>query len=539
MYAHDSRQISFSEFLHPFGEGLNPENRWIKLAELIPWREAEQYYAKRFSSNGPSAYPVRMALGALILKEKLGVPDRELVEQIRENPYLQFFLGLHEFQHKAPFDDTLLPHFRKRFDIEFLGQLNLKIVENAQQIKRGKDSDDDSPPPPDGGTFIETDQPTDPESKTSSSSTPPSHQGRMIIDATVSPADIRFPTDLNLINEAREKSDQIIDILHVPDQGHKRHPRTYRQVARKCYLNVAKKKQASKKAIRTAIGQQLRFLKRNLGIIDTYIVQNPSCLETLPRWLYQRLLVISEVYRQQYQMYSKRECRIEDRIVSLQQPHVRPIVRGKANAKVEFGAKLLVSECDGMVVLDQLSWDNFNESTLLIEKIEAFKKRFGHWPTSVHADRIFRTRENRRFCKDKGIRLSGPALGRPVKITEENKAKQKALKKVQQEDERIRNRIEGRFGQGKRRFGLGRIMAKLRQTSECTIGIIMILINLETCLQAVFFYFSQNLLGARRRFRLTESAKMRRICKKIFSTSQIVKTKQETHELNDLALSSA
>ena len=114
-------------------------------------------------------------------------------------------------------------------------------------------------------------------------------------------------------------------------------------------------------------------------------------------------------------MYENKTNRIEDRIVSIEQPHIRPIVRGKAGSAVEFGAKIAASCVEGYVFLDYLSWDNFNESNHFIERVESFKETTGHYPTSVHVDKIYRSRKNRDFCKEKGIRISGVPLGRPPK----------------------------------------------------------------------------------------------------------------------------
>ena len=93
--AKDKSEYSFFDFNQPLGMHMNPENRWIRLAELIPWDEYEEKYASRFKSDtGNVAKPCRMALGALIIQKRLGFSDRELVEEITENPYLQYFIGL-------------------------------------------------------------------------------------------------------------------------------------------------------------------------------------------------------------------------------------------------------------------------------------------------------------------------------------------------------------------------------------------------------------------------------------------------------------
>jgi hypothetical protein len=177
-------------------------------------------------------------------------------------------------------------------------------------------------------------------------------------------------------------------------------------VARKDYLDVAKKRKASRKEIRKGIRKQLNYLRRHLAHIDELIAAGAS-LSGLSNRRYRILLIISGVLRQQQEMYDNSVQRIDDRIVSIAQPHVRPMVRGKAGKPVEFGAKLSASCVQGCVFLDRLSWDNFNESGDLIAQVERFRERFGHYPESVHADQIYRTRENLRWCKERGIRLSG------------------------------------------------------------------------------------------------------------------------------------
>jgi hypothetical protein len=172
---------------------------------------------------------------------------------------------------------------------------------------------------------------------------------------------------------------------------------------------------------------------------------------------------------------------VDDRIVSITQPHVRPIKRGKAGRDTEFGAKLSVSVVDGFSFVDRLSWDNYNESGDLVEQIETYRHRFGCYPASMHVDQIYRTRANRAYCKQRGIRMSGPPLGRkPHAVSREEKREAAA-------DEAIRNHIEGKFGQGKRRFGLGRIMAKLASTSGAQIALTFLVMNLERALQLIFF----------------------------------------------------
>jgi hypothetical protein len=233
--------------------------------------------------------------------------------------------------------------------------------------------------------------------------------------------------------------------------------------------------------MRKALRKQLGYLKRNLKTIEKLSKHTP--LTTLKPRHYKNLLVIHEVYRQQQWLYDHGETRIADRIVSISQPHVRPIKRGKAGAPTEFGAKISVSLIDGFSFVDRISWDAYNESADLIEQIEAYRRRFGCYPQSVHADKIYRTRDNRKFCKKHGIRLSGPPLGRPPAQAE----RQRAIEEQTRQDELDRIPIEGKFGQGKRRFSLARIMSKLDITAEAAILVAFVAMNLEKWLKGQFF----------------------------------------------------
>lgn len=245
------------------------------------------------------------------------------------------------------------------------------------------------------------------------------------------------------------------------------------------------------KVIRKAIRQQLGYVERNLSIIAEQA--KLQSLTRLGRKAYRDLLVIQELYRQQLQMYKARSHQVDERIVSIHQPHVRPIVRGKAKARVEFGAKIAVSMVNGYAFLDHQSWDNFNESTTLIDVIEKYRARMGYYPAVVQADQIYRTRENRRFCKEHGIRLSGPALGRKPKNGPTSEEK-----KIVKQDAGERNAIEGKFGEGKRKYGLGRIRARLAKTSESVIMLQLLVMNLERRLRVLFFLFF--IFISRRRF---------------------------------------
>ena len=491
MYRASSRgQLEFPNFYLPFAGELDPDNRWIALARLVPWELADAIYRQSLCGDfGAPALPARVALGALLIKERLGLTDRETVEAIRENPYLQFFIGKEEFEQTPPFDASLMVGFRKRFGEEGLSRIGTAIALAAMKetATDSKPADDDTPhddaPHDDAPSTAENGQQTSPSTEAANHS---QNRGQLIVDATCAPADIRYPTDVSLLNEAREQTEELIDELHAPLLGKQPRPRTYRVKARRAFVAFVRRKKPKRNAVRRATRQQLGCLQRNLQFIDR-LLETPGALRLpqLSRRRYKNLLVCREVLRQQLQMYETKTHRVDDRIVSLSQPHVRPIKRGKAGRDTEFGAKLSLSVIGGFSFVDRLSWDNYNESLDLVGQIEAFRRRLGFYPKSVHADKIYRTRANRKYCKERGIRLSGPPLGRPPKHVSA-KEKNAAEKKQATADEAIRNTVEGKFGQAKRRFGLGRVMAKLAVTSAAQISLSFLVMNLELALRRLF-----------------------------------------------------
>ena len=184
---------------------LNSNNRWVVLASLIPWYAVDDLYSKNFISNkGPKALSSRIALGALIIQIKLNLSDSETVQQITENPYLQYFIGFDQFSQEEPFDSSMMTYFRKRLnlsDIKEIDSLLHKLKHNNTERKEIPSDDDDKP----------------------------QNKGKLIVDATCAPADVHYPTDLGLLNKARKKTEMMIDILWKTrtNKGHKIKPKTY------------------------------------------------------------------------------------------------------------------------------------------------------------------------------------------------------------------------------------------------------------------------------------------------------------------------
>ncbi len=466
MYKRKSPQITMFETPENFTllAGLNPRNRWVKMSRLIPWDLIEEKYAANFKGTTPSrpAKSARMAIGTLIIKEKLGLSDIETVEMITENPYLQYFIGLDAFTNTAPMEASVLTLFRKRITPEILSEINDYIIERKER------KDDD----PSNGSGK-----TDEHSDGGKKKTP--NEGTLILDATCVPSDIRFPTDVSLLNQGRECLESIIDEQHKKGLTKGQKPRTYRQVARKEYMRFVRNRRPTRKLIRKAVRKQLGYIHRDLAAIE-------ECgTEQLSSKSQERFAVVRRLYEQQKQMYDTKTHQVDNRIVSLNQPWVRPSVRGKATAKTEFGAKVSVSVLDGYFRIEHLSWDAYNEGTTLQDTVERYKEQTGFYPQRILADKIYRTRGNLGYCKLKGIHMNGPKLGRPPK--------DKMLYAQQCRDERReageRNEVEGKFGTGKRCYGMDRLTARLKDTSETQIHMIVLTMNLWKKMKSSFAQF--------------------------------------------------
>lgn len=495
-------QLSLDCFNSPFGN-LDSSNRWVQLSDSIPWDSIVNLYHKHHPPKPTGRPPVnpRILIGAVIIKHLNDYDDRETIQQIRENIYLQYFLGFEGFTTESPFDASLFVDIRKKLTADLLQSISERLLgitkesllpshsDLQQEDNRSKDDQEDN------------------ISDQDSNRGPITHKGVLLMDATVAPQAIAYPTDLNLLNDGREMSEKIIDFLYLYYKQQSREteermiflskpntivvgtlesvkenyeqlintfsllskPRTYRQKARADYLKTAQSKRPSRKQIRLAIGKQLRYLRRNirhieklLDLSDTLVLEFP-----LPEDLQRYYWIIQLLYDQQLEMFEQKKHIVNNRLVSIHQPHVRPIKRGKAQAKTEFGAKIHLSMIEGYSFIDTISWDAFNEGTHLKEYVQEYKNRYGYYPEKVLVDKIYSTRANRKWLKKEGIKISAKPLGRPS-------AKAVAYHISPGE----RNPIEGKFGQAKTAYGLNRIRARLAQTSQSWIASIVLVLNL-------------------------------------------------------------
>ena len=394
--------------------GLSKSNRWVKLADSLPWDKIEKEYNKRLRNrhNGTGNKPARMVVGAFIVKHVENLSDEKTILSIQENPYMQYLLGLPKFTEKPVFVPELFVLVRKRLDHDFFNMLTLMLAE-ADGSKPKKER-------------------TDEEEN--------NHGGTMKIDATCCDAEVRYPTDCNLLEDGSNLIDRLLNKFCTRYKITK--PRTHRVESRQAFIQLTKKKRKGKK------------------LVDKTKLVQIRCLQADCKWL----MAAIKMYEQQKMMFERNVRSCADRIISIYQPHLRPIVRGKAKAKVEFGAKIGASIVNGYTYVDRLSWDAYNESSGLAPQMELYKMRFGMLPKEVQADKLYLGKENRKYIKACHVNCYNRPLGRPPK--EENDMHADDKKRAIGE----RNEIEATFGTSKRVYRANDIRAKLDNTADTWTG---------------------------------------------------------------------
>jgi transposase, IS5 family len=432
---------------------INPKSKWLAMESAMPWQDIEEHLEDLFEERGRNAIPVRWIVGALIIQAERKTSDRETMEDIMEMPMLQYFLGLDEYVMDPLFDFSLLCKYRQRIGIDIAKEMIEILLTHHKVIGRTPN--------------VEV-----------------THEGSLSIDATVMPVNITYPTDLKLLNQVREKTEELIDIGQAQAKEDPK-PRTYREEARTEYLKYAKAKRLTINKRRTSLRIQLQYIRRNIETIDSRV---ESGVYAFSEDQMTEFSTCKEIFRQQTHLWETKAKHIDDRIVSLHQPHIRCIVRGKAGAPYEFGPKVALSKVNGFVHIDEISFDNFNEGQTLPSIVHRYKELHGVYPISVRADKIYQTRENKKFCAGLGIRLSGKPLGRPKNEPDPTS------EELRKEDFVKRLEVEGVIGVLKNKYGLDTIMTKLPESQKASIGLVFFAMNLHQVLSFTPFSTSLEML---------------------------------------------
>lgn len=426
----------FKELL-PFGGQIDKNNRWLKIRELIPWEELEVKYRSYFSKIGRPGKDGQLIIGLMFLKHMTAKSDEEVKLELQENIYWQAFCGLEQFEVQPLLDSSSLTKLRKRLGVTFIRELEdstYKVLIDKKIIKG---------------------------------------QG-LLVDGTVFPEKIKYPNDVGLLNDVREWL--VRRIKQISNKTGEK-VRTYCRVARKVYLNFAKKKVKTKRMIERAKREMLQFVRRNMSQARELIRESG---EVAKEGFEKRLNLAEKILEQQYDMHRRRANSVKDRIVSFYRGYVRPMKRGKSGRPVEFGPKGALSFVGGFLFLDMMSHDNFSEAQAEIVKsqIENYRKKFKKNPSSFTADKLYGSLENRETMKKEGIRSAFKSLGKKGK---DSHAHGRWFRKKQ----RQRNQIEGSFGNSKEHYGLEEILYHGVEGAEMWVRCCLLGMNLKAALARI------------------------------------------------------
>lgn len=369
---------------------------WVQLGDSLPWAKIEKLYNSRLnnSKKGAGNKPARMIIGAIIIQRKLALSDIETIQMIQENPYMQYMLGLPEFTDKPIFDPSLFVTIRKRIGEDVFNDMSVSLLERQIQLQEKSDTRHDF-----GSEF------TDSNSRL--------HKGVLKIDATCCNAEVRYPVDVDIIHDGCRIISKYIAILC--SQLKIKQPECNYKSARKEYLNLIKKKRKKASEVKIAKRMLLYYLNRDIQTFVKLISVSTKRFDLFMRKERNIIGSIIKMYHQQMEMLQEGTNQCANRIISIFQPHIRPIVRGKAKAKVEFGAKIGAGIVNGYTFVDHLSWDAYNEESDVELQIRLYKERFGYLPATVLCDKIYMNRANRQLFKEYEINSYCKPLGRPKK----------------------------------------------------------------------------------------------------------------------------
>ena len=303
-----------------------------------------------------------------------------------------------------------------------------------------------------GGKEVKTESKSGSSSDGHAEAEPPKNAGSLTLDATCDPANAKFPQDFDLLNDARKETDKIID--NICDETGAQRPRTDRKTIQNDVKDLSKKKKRSEEEISKMVKRLLKSLEHNFQCISDLCEQTGHELTVDETYA---LELVKTIYGQQKYMYENHVRTVANRIVSFSMPQIAVIARGKVASPYEFGLKSEISiDEHGFARLERYAFGAFNEGSYLQDSVESFKARLGYYPAVVRVDQIYRTKANIAFCKERGIRLSGPALGRKPQDVE----KRMEQIRIERMDMVDRIEVERHFSRQKNCYGLDCVMER-------------------------------------------------------------------------------
>jgi hypothetical protein len=440
MYTKEEKEHQYS-FTHDWFvvPDLDEDHELIKIAKSIDWLSLSDKLAQFYSpDNGRPTKPARAKVGLLILKHLYRLSDKDVVDLLKRDIYAQYLCDVSLKEAKDFLNPSSLTRFRKQIGLEgikLIEQEALNSLKRANLLKGRK----------------------------------------LVCDSTVVPSNIAYPTDISLLEKVRQKA---LCYLDRARQFGAKPLRTYRRIAKKVFIQYQKIRHHTIKSRRRVQKKLLQFSRRNVAQLKEAVQGISSLVDSCLNKAKEQFLketkkfleTASSILTQQKDVYQG--LAVKERIVSIEKPQIRPMVRGKYPVEVEFGPKLLLNLKNDLLFLEDLKFNNISDAQLLETSIQGYRERFGHLPTQLTADRGFWSPENYLLAENYGI----------TKIALENKGKSNYLKAkpFRERLRRTRCKIESKVSLAKRKFGLDRIRYSLPSGEEMWIRLSLISMNLKT-----------------------------------------------------------
>lgn len=388
-----------------------------RIHAILPLNEMALEIAKRFPKKHPQGnkpmFPPEGEIALMFLKPYTGLSDDGLIEFLNGSIHMQIFCGVFIDPAKPIKDGRIVSAIRNRLapKLDICRQQSV-LYSKWDSLLKDKDL--------------------------------------CMSDATCYESHLRYPTDIKLMWECCM---WLYSLLHKTcrELG-ERLPRNKYHDIDKARLAYAKQRKPKKSA---TVKMQRRLLSLLGKLISQWnsLLRQYAPLVTLTVEQEKRLMALKEVYRQQTDHINKKEVR--HRIVSIDRPYIRPIVRGKENKRVEFGAKVNNIQIDGISFIEHHSFEAFNEGTRLKQCIEYQQSLTGVKVTRVGMDTIYASNDNRRYCTTNGIMTNFVRKGpRPKDEPEESSTARRIIGNLRA------TVMEGSFGNQKQHYSVGRIAAR-------------------------------------------------------------------------------
>ena len=392
-----------------------------RIRALLPLKEMADelasHFPKKHSRGNTPMFPPDGEIALMFLKPYTGLSDDGLIEMLNGSIHMQMFCGVLIDPSRPIKDGKIVSAIRNRL------APRLDIVRQQSVLYKKWDS------------MLKD-------------------KDLCMSDATCYESHLRYPTDIKLMWECCEWLHKLLQKT-CREQGERLPRSKYNEVA-KARLAYAKQRKPKKSATRRMQRRLLKLLGKLIGQWNCLCRLYAPVIH-LSAEQDKRIMAIKEVHRQQTDHFNKKE--VKHRIVSIDRPYIRPIVRGKENKRVEFGAKVNNIQVDGISFIEHHSFEAFNEGTRLKQCVEYQESLTGVKVTRIGMDTIYANNENRKYRTERGITTNFVRKG------PKPKDEQADISTARRIIGNLRATVlEGSFGNQKQHFGVGRIAARNRHS---------------------------------------------------------------------------